>query len=90
MKLTDIAISFADVLSCTRQLMQVGSAEILRCLTDFLISAPNQVNPRLRLLQEKLYRMDWKIPPERTLEGSEDADGIYSQKREHKLLTSNT
>ena len=71
MKLADIAISLADVLSCapssmseSHQLMQVRPAEILRSLVIFLASIPNSVNPRLQLLQEKLSVGLWSVPLE--------------------------
>ncbi|KAJ5625272.1 C6 transcription factor [Penicillium lagena] len=60
MKLADIAISLADVLSCTplvpesRQLMRVRPAEVLNHLAAFLNSIPDKVNPHLELLQEKI------------------------------------
>lgn len=68
MKLADIAISFADVLSCAPgmfegyQLMQLGPADILHCLVAFLASIPNSVNPWLELLQEKFSGKVWACP----------------------------
>lgn len=71
MKLADIAICLADVLSCaffsmpeSDQLMRVGPAEILLSLATFLASIPNSVNPRLQLLQEKISVGLWSVPLE--------------------------
>jgi hypothetical protein len=95
MKLADIAISFADVISCTprmsqsRQLMQVGSTETLHFLAGFLVSIPNRVNPRLELLEQKMYGMDWNFPLEHIHDGFEDvADEASTQTRELKQITS--
>ncbi|KAL2869710.1 Zn(II)2Cys6 transcription factor, partial [Aspergillus lucknowensis] len=68
MKLADIAISLADVLSCVPQrpaqgqVMRIGPADILHCLAEFLVSHPNNVNPRLNLLKEKISGRVWSFP----------------------------
>ncbi|KAL4868252.1 hypothetical protein BDV12DRAFT_197474 [Aspergillus spectabilis] len=53
MKLADIAISLADMLSCMphisehHQLMRINSVGVLSCLAAFLFSISNSVNPRI-------------------------------------------
>jgi hypothetical protein len=70
MKLADIAISLADVLSCRsgnsgpHECMRVGSRNLLHYLAAFLTSIPNSVNPRLGLLQEKIAQTGWILPLE--------------------------
>lgn len=68
MKLADIAISLADVLSCRsgnselHECMRVGSRDLLHYLAAFLTSIPNSVNPRHGLLQEKIAQTGWVLP----------------------------
>ncbi|KAL2835598.1 hypothetical protein BJY01DRAFT_69191 [Aspergillus pseudoustus] len=83
MKLADIAISLADVLSCVPrpsvrdQLMRIGPADILHCLAAFLVSRPNNVNPRLDLLKEKISGKVWSFPLEYPREVDEDVGNEY-------------
>ncbi|KZF23903.1 hypothetical protein L228DRAFT_126548 [Xylona heveae TC161] len=61
MKLTEVAISLADVLICGptsvlhAHLMRIGPGEVLSNLGQFLKSFRGGGNPRLELLQEKMF-----------------------------------
>lgn len=60
MKLTEVAISLADVLLCTPtasqrpQSMRISRGELLECIAVFLLSSANVGNPRLAILQDKV------------------------------------
>jgi hypothetical protein len=73
MKLADVAISLADVLSCipwmsgSHQMMKVGPGDMLGHLAGFLASIRGNVNPRMEVLQEKLSRHGFGGSPERPI-----------------------
>lgn len=60
MKLTEVAISLADVLLCApsasqnSQMMQITRGELLDYIAGFLLSCANVGNPRLAILQDKI------------------------------------
>lgn len=89
MKLADIAISLADVLSCTprvpesRQLMRVRPAEVLNHLAAFLNSIPDKVNPHLELLQEKIAQYGLRYPSSVL---SRKGDSVYERVQEIRKL----
>jgi hypothetical protein len=97
MKLADIAISLADVLSCMprisqrHQLMRINAAGVSDCLAAFLFSIPNSVNPRLGLLQEKISGKTWSLqlvydPQER----DENVDDSYRVRRRKLMANTNS
>ncbi|KAH8702093.1 putative C6 transcription factor [Talaromyces proteolyticus] len=65
MKLADVAISLADVLSCVpwiterRQVMRIGPGDMLDNLANFLASLRGNINPRMEILVEKLSNRGW-------------------------------
>lgn len=70
MKLADIAISVADMVSCMPRISahhhrtRVGAVDVLKYLAGFIFSISNSVNPRLGLLQEKISGEAWSSPLE--------------------------
>ncbi|EED17872.1 C6 transcription factor, putative [Talaromyces stipitatus ATCC 10500] len=69
MKLADVAISLADMLSCIpwvserRQIMKVGPEEMVCHIAEFLASLRGNVNPRMEILFEKLQFRGWGNSP---------------------------
>lgn len=69
MKLADVAISLADMLSCTpwiserRQVMKIGAGDMLCHIAQFLASLRGNVNPRMEILFEKLSNQGWGSSP---------------------------
>lgn len=62
MKLTEVAISLADMLLCSPsasqncQTMQVSRGALLDYIAGFLLSCANVGNPRLAILQDKISK----------------------------------
>lgn len=65
MKLADVAISLADMLSCIpwvadrRQVMRIGPSDMVCHIAQFLASLRGNVNPRMDILFEKLQSRAW-------------------------------
>lgn len=70
MKLADVAISLADMMSCipwaseSRQAMRIGPNDMLGHMAHFLASLRGNVNPRMEILVEKLSNRGWGYSPE--------------------------
>lgn len=70
MKLADVAISLADMLSCIpwvserRQIMRIGPNDMLGHMASFLASLRGNINPRMEILVEKLSNRGWGHSPE--------------------------
>lgn len=69
MKLADVAISLADMLSCIpwvserRQVMKVGPGDMVCHIAELLASLRGNVNPRMEILFEKLSSRGWGCSP---------------------------
>lgn len=69
MKLADVAISLADMLSCVpwmserQQVMRVGPNDMLGHMANFLASLRGNINPRMEILVEKLSTRGWGYSP---------------------------
>ncbi|KUL92177.1 hypothetical protein ZTR_02299 [Talaromyces verruculosus] len=69
MKLADVAISLADMLSCIpwvserRQVMKVGPGDMVCHIAQTLASLRGNVNPRMEILFEKLSSRGWGCSP---------------------------
>lgn len=69
MKLADVAISLADMLSCIpwvserRQVMKVGPGDMVCHIAQTLSSLRGNVNPRMEILFEKLSSRGWGCSP---------------------------
>jgi hypothetical protein len=69
MKLADVAISLADMLSCIpwvaerRQVMKVGPGDMVCHIAQTLASLRGNVNPRMEILFEKLSSRGWGSSP---------------------------
>jgi hypothetical protein len=69
MKVADVAISLADMLSCIpwvserRQVMKVGPGDMVCHIAQFLASLRGNVNPRMEILFEKLSSRGWGSSP---------------------------
>lgn len=69
MKLADVAISLADMLSCVpwmserRQVMRIGPNDMLGHMANFLASLRGNINPRMEILVEKLSSRGWGCSP---------------------------
>ncbi|CRG87422.1 putative sucrose utilization protein SUC1 [Talaromyces islandicus] len=70
MKLADVAISLADMISCIpwaserRQAMRIGPNDMLGHMANFLASLRGNINPRMEILVEKLSNRGWGYSPE--------------------------